>query len=127
MSEIAAGAMSVQQPERAATRARSDIQELAERIAGVGRRMGVPRRWTVCSSSGILVRRNRSTAWSRSSFCIIAHGSKAVFSATPSIATTPNYLLAPAELPIVGQIIEATRERPYLAMSMALDLNWWPQ
>jgi AraC-like DNA-binding protein len=124
MSEIAAGAMSVQQPERAATRARSDIQELAERIAGV-----VPQDGRAEALDGVqFFRHSRPSepihGVSRSSFCIIAQGSKAVFLGDTLYRYDPaHYLLATAELPIVGQIIEATRERPYLAMSMALDLN----
>jgi AraC-like DNA-binding protein len=56
------------------------------------------------------------------SFCVIAQGSKEVFLGEERYQYDPySYLLSTVELPIVGQIIEASKERPYLALRLVLD------
>lgn len=59
---------------------------------------------------------------SEPAFCVVAQGSKEVFLAGERYQYDPmHYLLVTAELPIVGHVIEASRERPYLSLSLKLD------
>ncbi len=56
------------------------------------------------------------------SFCVIAQGSKEVFLGSTRYQYDPfNYLLATLELPRVSQVLEASRERPYLSVRLELD------
>jgi AraC-like DNA-binding protein len=58
------------------------------------------------------------------SFCVIAQGSKEVILGEQFYRYDPaHYLIATAELPVVTQIIQATSEEPYYALSMQLDPN----
>jgi len=55
-------------------------------------------------------------------FCVIAQGSKEILLGTDRYQYDPgHYLLATVELPIVSQILEASKLQPYL--SLRLDLN----
>jgi AraC-like DNA-binding protein len=55
-------------------------------------------------------------------FCVIAQGSKEVFLGEERYQYDPaHYLLTTVELPTVSQIIEASKERPYLSMRLQLD------
>lgn len=59
---------------------------------------------------------------SDASFCIIAQGSKEVFVGDERYQYDPdNYLLTTVQLPMAGQILEATKERPYLSLRVQLD------
>lgn len=58
------------------------------------------------------------------SFCVIAQGSKAVFVGDSRYQYDPfNYLLATIELPWVSQVLEASREHPYLSFRLVLEPN----
>jgi hypothetical protein len=53
---------------------------------------------------------------------VIAQGSKEVLLGDYRYQYDPmHYLLATVELPIVGQILEASKERPYLSLRLDLD------
>jgi AraC-like DNA-binding protein len=55
-------------------------------------------------------------------FCVIAQGAKEVYLGGKGYRYDPeNYLLATMEMPVTGRIIEATPERPYLAMRVELE------
>lgn len=55
-------------------------------------------------------------------FCVIAQGSKEFFLGNERYQYDPNhYLLATAELPLVGRVIEASKARPYLSLRLELD------
>ncbi|MBN1260342.1 MAG: AraC family transcriptional regulator [Anaerolineae bacterium] len=55
-------------------------------------------------------------------FCVIAQGSKDVFLGDDCYQYDPmHYLLAAAELPVVSQITEASRDQPFLSLCVALD------
>ena len=55
-------------------------------------------------------------------FCVIAQGSKKVVLGDEDYRYDPmQYLIATAELPIVSQIMEASKDSPYLALSVRLD------
>ncbi len=59
---------------------------------------------------------------SRPSFCVIAQGSKEVLLGDSRYRYDPaHYLLATVELPIAGQVLEASAERPYLSLLLELD------
>jgi AraC-like DNA-binding protein len=54
-------------------------------------------------------------------FCVIAQGSKVVLLGDHQYRYDPaHYLLATAELPVVGQIVEASAECPYLSLRLEL-------
>lgn len=56
------------------------------------------------------------------SLCVIAQGSKAIFLGTERFVYDPyHYLLVTADLPVMGQILEASSTRPYLALRLKLD------
>jgi AraC-like DNA-binding protein len=59
---------------------------------------------------------------SKLSLCIIAQGAKEVYLGDKSYPyDADRYLLATVELPVTGQVVEATPERPYLALRLELD------
>jgi AraC-like DNA-binding protein len=54
-------------------------------------------------------------------FCVIAQGSKVMLLGDQQYRYDPaHYLLATAELPVVGQIVEASPECPYLSLRLEL-------
>jgi len=61
-------------------------------------------------------------AIAKPAFCLIAQGSKEIFVGEHRYQYDPyHYLLATVEMPVVGHVIEASKERPYLAMGLLLD------
>jgi len=59
---------------------------------------------------------------SEPSFCVVVQGSKEVFLGDERYRyDASRYLLVSAEVPAVGHIIEASKERPYLAVRLVLD------
>ena len=59
---------------------------------------------------------------SRPSLCAIAQGSKEIYLGTSRYRyDAQHYLLTTVELPITGQVVEASREHPYLAMRLELE------
>lgn len=56
------------------------------------------------------------------SFCVIAQGSKVVLLGDSAYRYDPrNYLLASMELPVVGDIVDASIAKPYLALRFVFD------
>jgi AraC-like DNA-binding protein len=114
--------MNPQQGEREAHRVQANRGELAERIARAVHADG-----RVEPLKGLRLHRESSSkelvhSVSFSAFCVIAQGSKEVFLGDDRYQYDPmHYLLATAELPIVSHVIEASRERPYLSLSVRLD------
>lgn len=54
--------------------------------------------------------------------CLIAQGSKTVKLGDKEILYGPlTYMIATVELPVIGQVVEASKEEPYLAIKMAID------
>jgi AraC-like DNA-binding protein len=59
---------------------------------------------------------------SKPSLCVIAQGSKEVLLGDSRYRYDPaHYLLVTVELPVVGQVVEASAERPYLSFRLELD------
>jgi AraC-like DNA-binding protein len=56
------------------------------------------------------------------SLCVVAQGSKEFFLHDERYVYDPdNYLLVTAELPLVGQVLDASDEEPYLSLLLELD------
>ena len=61
---------------------------------------------------------------SQPSFCAIAQGSKEVFLGEQRYCYDPySYLLPTLSLPVVGRVVEASPQRPYLALRLRLDAS----
>ena len=105
-----------------AQRAQANRQELVERID-----RSVPNDGRVEALNGLFL--NRSSAptqpahgVSDASFCVIAQGSKELFVGKERYQYDPeHYLLTTVELPVVSQVLEASRERPYLGVRVHLN------
>jgi AraC-like DNA-binding protein len=110
-----------QQADRETQRMHAPREELAERIARAvhddGTAQPLPGLHLTRSSTpleplhGVL----------EPSLCVIAQGSKEVLLGESRYRYDPaHYLLATVELPSVGQILEASKERPYLSLRLEL-------
>ena len=113
--------MPFQQIEREAHRTQTNRDELAELIARAIREDG-----TIEPLKGLRLNRSSSPTesvhtMSDPAFCVIAQGSKEIFLGNERYLYDPShYLLLTAELPLVGHVLDASKERPYL--SLRLDL-----
>src|SRR5574341_1748691 len=114
--------MPLQQVEREAHRAQASRDELVELITRAVREDG-----TVEPLKGLHLHRSSSPkeplhGVSDPAFCVIAQGSKEVFLSNERYQYDPyHYLLVTAELPLVGHVLEASKERPYLSLRLELD------
>jgi len=114
--------MNSQPIERDAQRVQANRDELVERIARVIREDG-----TVEPLKGVHLNRSSSPmesvyGVSDPAFCVIAQGSKDVFLGNERYLYDPShYLLITAELPLVGYVLDASRQRPYLSLRLELD------
>ncbi len=107
---------------READKAQANRDELAERIAQTIRHEG-----KIEPMKGLHF--NRSSSPSQSchgvsipAFCVIAQGSKEILLGNNSYQYDPmHYLLATVELPIVSQILAASKTQPYLSVRLDLD------
>nr|WP_254625993.1 AraC family transcriptional regulator [Nostoc sp. TCL240-02] len=110
------------QAKREADRAQANRDELKEHIARTIRHDG-----TIEPLKGLHFNRSCSPSEcvhsvSIPAFCAIAQGSKEVLLGSDLYQYDPmHYLLATAELPIVSQILEASKEQPYLSLRLDLD------
>ena len=103
-------------------RLRLSRDELAERI---GRH--VAEDGSVEAAPGLFLYRFSSPTGPRygvtePSLCVIAQGSKEVLLGKERYRyDASHYLLVSAELPVAGHIVDASKQRPYLAMRLVLD------
>jgi len=110
-----------QQAEREAQRVQASREELVERIARAVREDG-----TVQLLQGLHLARSSSPlkpvhSVLEPSVCVIAQGSKEVLLGDSRYRYDPSqYLLATVELPRVSQVLEASKERPYLSLRLEL-------
>ena len=110
------------QEKRNAERVQANRAELTDRIAQTIRHDG-----TIEPLTGLHF--NRSSAATESchgvsapAFCVIAQGSKEVLLGNDRYQYDPmHYLLATVELPIVSQILAASKQQPYLSLRLDLD------
>jgi AraC-like DNA-binding protein len=111
-----------QQTKREAQLAQANRDELVERIARAIREDG-----KIEPLKGLYLHRSSSPkemlhGVSDPAFCVIAQGSKEVFLGNERYQYDPyHYLLVTAELPLVGQVLEASKKRPYLSLRLKLD------
>ena len=108
--------------EREAHRALASRDELVELIA-----RGIREDGTVEPLKGLHLNRSSSPKEPLHSvydpvFCVIAQGSKEIFLSNERYLYDPfHYLLVTAELPLVGHVLDASKERPYLSLRLELD------
>ena len=102
--------------------ARAGRDELAERIA-----RHLPRDGTLEAAPGVFLYRFSAPTGpiygvTEPSFCVIAQGSKELLLGAERYRyDDAHYLLVSVGLPLVGHVIEASPERPYLAMRLVLN------
>jgi len=64
----------------------------------------------------------RLYSFTKPSFCVIAQGSKELVVGDDHFRYDPaHYMVSTVELPMIGQVVEASPERPYLGFWLALD------
>jgi hypothetical protein len=101
---------------------RADQEELAERIA-----RAIPHDGTVEPQPGLHFRRcskptERLHGFDEPAFCVIAQGSKELTLGDERFRYDPaHYLIMTVDLPMIGQVIEASPERPWLRVRLVLD------
>lgn len=107
---------------RQAGRMRANQQELADRIAHA-----LPHDGALEIQPGLHFRRHSQPtepvyASSPPSFCVIAQGSKEILLGDDTFRYDPaHYLISTMELPLVGEVVEASTEQPYLSFRLELD------
>jgi len=108
--------------ERTERRDSENRTELAELISSAGQSDGV-----VEPIAGIrLTRASAPTdhihAVAKPCFCVIAQGAKEVYLGESVYRyDSKRYLLATIEVPLTGRIVEASKDRPYLAVRLEID------
>src|SRR4051794_773844 len=108
--------------ERQARRMAADREELAERLA-----RAVSRDGTADRQPGVnLARFARPTelhhGFLEPCFCVIAQGAKTLTLGEDVFRYDPaHYMIATVGVPMTAQVVEASPERPYLSLRLALD------
>jgi AraC-like DNA-binding protein len=115
-------AVSSRQVERSAQRLQVGQDELVERIAGTIRQDGETALFEGLYLARLSASRGKIHSVLEPSLCIIAQGSKEVLLGDSRyVYDQSTYLLSTLELPRVSQVLEASRERPYLSLRLVLD------
>jgi AraC-like DNA-binding protein len=108
--------------DRQARRMQADQDELADRIA-----RAIPRDGRAEVQPGLFFNRASSPTAPvhgvlEPSFCVIAQGSKDILLGDERFRYDPaHYLITTLGVPAAGQVVQATRERPYLSIRLVLD------
>ena len=113
--------MIFQQAEREVEWVQANREELVERIARARREDGTtqPLPGLYLSRSSVPLKPLHSVL--KPSVCVIAQGSKEVLLGDSRFRYDPShYLLATVEVPRVSQVLEASKEQPYLALHLEL-------
>ncbi len=113
--------MTLQQAERETERLHAQCEELVERIGRAIRTDGTiqPLPGLHLARASVPLKPVHSVL--EPSVCVIAQGSKEVLLGESRYRYDPShYLLATLELPRVSQVLEASRERPYLSLRLEL-------
>jgi AraC-like DNA-binding protein len=119
--EVPMNVMILQQTEREAKLLQANREELVERIAWAVREDGTtqPLPGLYLSRSSLPLKPLYSVL--EPSLCVIAQGSKEVLLGDSRYRYDPShYLLATVELPRISQVLEASKERPYLSLRLEL-------
>lgn len=110
--------------ERETQRMQASRAELVERIARAVREDGVIEPFRGLHLARLSAPLEKIHSVLEPSLCVIAQGSKVVFLGDTCYQYDPfNYLLATVELPRASQVLEASKERPYLSLRLELDSN----
>ncbi|PEN12683.1 AraC family transcriptional regulator CmrA [Longibacter salinarum] len=110
--------------DRDALREKADRSELVERIT-----RAIPDDGRVEVLEGLTLHRSSKPteplhSVSEPALCVMAQGAKLVHLGDNHHRYDPyHYLLVTSELPIAGEIVEASRDKPYLSMILSLDAN----
>ena len=113
-----------QQPARELQRLQASREELIERIARAISEDGVSQPLTGVHLARLSTPMEKVHSLFEPSLCVIAQGSKVVFVGDSRYQYDPfNYFLATIELPRASQVLEASKERPYLSFRLELDPN----
>lgn len=116
--------LSEQQTEREAQRMQASRTELVERIASTIHEDGAIQPLQGIHLARLSTPSERIHSVLEPSFCVIAQGSKVVFVGDTRYQYDPfNYCLATIELPRVSQVLEASKEQPYLSFRLVFDPN----
>ncbi|MEQ8674648.1 MAG: AraC family transcriptional regulator [Aggregatilineales bacterium] len=108
--------------ERAEQRMQVSREELVERISVAMSEDGISQPLPGLHLARVSTPSEKLHSVLEPSLCVIAQGSKEVFLGNTHYQYDPfNYLLATLELPRVSQVLEASRERPYLSVRLELD------
>ena len=116
--------MNQREAKREAQRRQSNREELVERMARAIPEDGI---WEVFPGL-FLGRSSQLTEQLHSvfkpAFCVIAQGSKQVLLGEELFRYDPgHYLISTVDLPIVSQVVEASKERPYLSFRLNLEAS----
>lgn len=108
--------------EREARRLQASQEELADWIGQMVRDDGVVELHEGIHLARVSISGERIHSVLEPSFCVIAQGIKEVLLGESRYQYDPfHYLLATLELPRVSQVLEASKERPYLSFRLELD------
>ncbi len=119
--EVLMDVINRQQAEREAQRGQANREELMERIMRTVREDGTaqPLKGLHLARCSLPLQPVHSVV--EPSLCVIAQGSKEVLLGDSRYRYDPShYLIATVELPRVSQILEASKERPYLSLRLEL-------
>jgi AraC-like DNA-binding protein len=110
-----------QQAEREAQRMQANREELVERIAQAIREDGVVQPLEGLHLARVSLPLEPVHSVVKPSLCVVAQGSKEVLLGDSRYRYDPShYLIATVELPRVSQVLEASKERPYLSLRLEL-------
>jgi len=110
------------QKERATQHDQRQREELVERIARAIPADGVTQPFQGLRLARSSKARQKVYGVMNPTFCVIAQGSKKIYLGGDPYTYDPyNYLLATAELPVVGWVLEASEKQPYLGLQLCLD------
>jgi len=116
--------MSHQEAKREAQRVQSNRDELVERVA-----RAIPEDGILEVFPGLLLGRSSKPTEPlhsvfKPAFCVIAQGSKQVLLGEDVFRYDPgHYLISTVDLPIISQVVEASKERPYFSFRLNLDAS----
>ncbi len=82
--------------------------------------------YAVCGDKASVIRVSKPSEPTHGVFgaavCVVAQGRKQVLSGGAVLAyDAMNYLVASVDLPVIGQVVDASPEEPYLCFKMTLD------